>query len=81
VFEISKGDGLFDLVEVLLELFARSIGRMLGKTSPDHHISLWGWTDWLWLAVVILIVVALVRRHRRLKREAAANMPIESVGD
>jgi hypothetical protein len=74
VFEISKGDGLFDLAELLLELLARPIGRTLGKTSPDLSQSplQWGWADWLWLTIMVFIVVTLVRRHRRKKRESAA---------
>ncbi len=69
MFEISKGDGLFDLGELLLELLARPIGKMLGKTSPDLSQSplQWGWADWLWLAVVLFIVVVLVRHYRRKK--------------
>jgi hypothetical protein len=74
VFEISKGDGLFDLAELLLELLARPIGRMLGKTGPDLSQSpmQWSWADWLWAAIMVFIVVVLIRRHRRLKREAAS---------
>lgn len=81
MIEISKGDGLFDLAELLLELFARPIGRLLGQTSPDHSLSLWSWADWLWLSIMLFIVVVLVRRYWRKKLEPSTVNSAETTND
>ena len=83
MFEISKGDGLVDLAELLLDLLARPIGKMLGKASPDLSQSplQWGWADWLWLAVVLFIGVVLVRHYRRKNLETSQTDTGKSTDD
>ncbi len=65
MFEISKGDGVFDLAELVLELFGRAIGKVLGRSTPSEPLASWGWPEWLWLAVVLFVVIVLVRYFKR----------------
>jgi hypothetical protein len=58
---ISKGDIVFEPLELLIEALMRAGGKALLRTFPTEPIDQWGWPQWLWL-FVILILLALILR-------------------
>ncbi len=56
MISISKGDIFIEPLELLIELLVRVFAKGLFRGLPSEPIDQWGWIEWLWLLLVLLLV-------------------------
>jgi hypothetical protein len=61
MFEVSKGDIFLEPLESLIEVLIRGGLKALFRSFPSGPVDQWGWPQWLWL-LVVLIVLSLISR-------------------
>jgi hypothetical protein len=75
MLSVSKGDFPAEIVEWIAEMVFRLLGKSIYRDAPVGSFTEWGFGGWLWFAICLMVLIALVlllgaqRRKRQTSSE------------
>jgi hypothetical protein len=76
MLSVSKGEILFEPIELLINLVIRFFTKTVLQTSPSEPFNQWGLHQWPWIAALLfllLFVAWAIRRNAKKKSTTAPN--------